>query len=489
MYHENDFVSWFSVHACDVADPFFRRLFRRDERAGGDTAVQTEALTDASEETAYAPLPQTRLNGFAFRFLNNDDSWLTWAVNPLDADELNGDVLNDAIWNRNNRIEETYGCTITETTLPRPQDHIASLVQSGDVGAEVVMLYDETVMDRYISGYILTWEILPYIDFTESCWSLDATETFSAAGKVYAATGSFSLAQTTRSFIQLYNKDLYKDLGLKDDLYQLVREGKWTMDAMLKASVAAVADLNGDGVMDLKNDRFGNCSAVKLYYGALVSGAGVKYVDLDEKGEVKFALLGNEYALGVLSDILNKHAGNYAFIRPVNDIHNGGDSKNMFFNNQLLFKGIALKAVSNYREMESDIGILPFPKYSEEQERYYSLTSGGTMATLPKTLPQTSFENVGLILEALTRDSEESVVPVYKETLLKSRYARDQGSADMLDIIFTSAMYDIGLCVMPGETYYKYMEVFYSGTDTFASLTQSIAESVNVKLEMLSQVE
>ena len=111
------------------------------------------------------------------------------------------------------------------------------------------------------------------------------------------------------------------------------------------------------------------------------------------------------------------------------------------------------------------------------------------MATIPMTLAQSSFEPVGLILEALTRDSENSVVPVYKEILLKSKYARDQGSSDMLDIIFASAVYDIGLSVMPGETYYKYMEVFLSGTDTFTSLTASITESVAAKLEELTKVE
>ncbi|MBO5126078.1 MAG: hypothetical protein J6D10_00745, partial [Clostridia bacterium] len=57
----------------------------------------------------------------------------------------------------------------------------------------------------------------------------------------------------------------------------------------------------------------------------------------------------------------------------------------------------------------------------------------------------------------------------------------------MLDIIFASALYDIGLSTIPSETYYKYMEVYNSGTDTFASLTQSITKIVNKKLESLTK--
>lgn len=462
---------------------------------GTDTAetttqsVQSSVQTEPAEETVYSPLPQSRLNGFAFRFLNYDETYLSWAVNPLDAEEQTGDVLNDAIWTRNNRVEETYDCAISEVLLSKPHDSIASLVQSGDVGAEIVMLYDETVMNKYLSGYLQTWDVLPHVDFTEPCWSLDATQTFSVAGKVFAATGAFSLAQSTRSFILIFNKDMYKDLGLKEDLYQLAREGKWTMDSLVKAEQAAAADLNGDGAMDTTNDRFGNGGAIKLYFGSLVTGAGIKYIDLDENGTPVFAIRGNEYAMTVMSDILARHSGNYAYTTVASGIHNGSnEARELFKSNKLLFLGSSMKAVNQYRDMENDIGLLPFPKYSEEQDRYYALTSGGSMAAIPKTLAQTAFEPVGLILEALTRDSEESVVPVYKEILLKSKYARDQGSADMLDIIFASAVYDIGLSVMPGETYYKYMEVFLSGTDTFSSLTASIADSVSAKLEELTLV-
>ena len=169
------------------------------------------------------------------------------------------------------------------------------------------------------------------------------------------------------------------------------------------------------------------------------------------------------------------------------NIHAGSaDAQTIFKDNHCLFIGSSMKAVSNYRDMESDIGIIPFPKFDESQEKYYALTSGGTMASLPITLPAEEYENVGLILEAMSRDSHTGLVPLYKETLLKSRYARDEGSAKMLDIIFASAAYDIGLSTFSGDTYYKYMEVYYKGTDTFASLTEKIAPTVEKDLAILT---
>lgn len=464
------------------------------ETAGADAvpeAAPDAAETDAPPETepAYDPLPETDLGGRELRFYNYDDSWLSWVVNILDPEELNGDVLNDAVWNRNNRLEETLHCVISETADRNPADKLPALVKAGDAGAEIVMLYDETIVNQYLSGNLRTWDALPYVDFGEPCWSWDATRTFASGGRVYAATGDFSLAQSTRSFIMMFNKDMYADLGLgtPDDLYETVRDGAWTLDRYLSDAEKAVMDLNGDGVMDME-DRYGCATAIKLYFGSLVSGAGIKYVDTDAEGNACFAIPGNEYALNVMSDILSRHSGNHIFKQVADTVHDGSaEGQQMFIGNHTLFQGSSMKAVSVYRDMDSDIGILPFPKYSEEQTAYYALTSGGTMATLPATLPDELCADVGLLLESMCRLSRETVIPVYKETLLKSRYARDQGSADMLDIIFASALYDIGLSVIPSDTYYKYMEVFMNGTDTFSSLTQSITKMVNKQLDKLAK--
>ena len=56
----------------------------------------------------------------------------------------------------------------------------------------------------------------------------------------------------------------------------------------------------------------------------------------------------------------------------------------------------------------------------------------------------------------------------------------------MLDIIFASAAYDIGLSTFSGDTYYKYMVVYYKGTDTFVSLTEKIAPTVAKDLAILT---
>ncbi len=458
-----------------------------DDTAPDNTTANAQTETESVEtEPEYPALPEKDMDGYDFHIDNYNDEWLTWAIHILTADETNGDAMNDEVWVRNNRIMEQFNCKITAELERNPSDTLAAKVLSGENTYKLVMIYDEQVVNHYAGGRLLTWDNIPYIDFTMDWWNESAGETFIANGKPYAATGDFSLSQSTRSFIMLFNKDMYADLGFADDLYTLVEDGKWTDDKLYEMEEAAIADLNGDGVIDL-NDRFGCTTAIKLYFGSLVTGAGVKYIDQNENGETVFAIPGNEYAQNVLSTILAKHNGNKMFLKIANDIHSGsGDAPTIFKDNHCLFVGSSMKAVSDYRDMESDIGIIPFPKFDESQEKYYALTSGGTMATLPITLPAEEYENVGLILEAMSRDSHTGLVPLYKETLLKSRYARDEGSAKMLDIIFDSAVYDIGLSTFCGDTYYKYMEVYYKGTDTFSSLTEKIAPTVEKDLAILT---
>lgn len=452
-----------------------------------DTTANPQTETESAEtEPAFPALPEKDMDGYDFRIDNYNEEWLSWAIHILTADETNGDALNDEVWARNNRVMERFNCKITAELERDPSAALAEKILSGENTYKLVMIYDEQLINHYAGGRLLTWDNIPHIDLTTDWWNENAGSTFIANGKPFAVTGDFSLSQSTRSFIMLFNKDMYADLGFADDLYTLVEDGKWTDDRLYEMEEAAVADLNGDGVIDL-NDRFGCSTAVKLYFGSLVTGAGVKYIDQNENGETVFAIPGNEYALHVLSTILEKHNGSNMFMKVAKNIHDGStDAQAIFKDNHSLFIGSSMKAVSNYRDMESDIGIIPFPKFDESQEKYYALTSGGTMASLPITLPAEEYENVGLILEAMSRDSHTGLVPLYKETLLKSRYARDEGSAKMLDIIFASASYDIGLSTFSVDTYYKYMEVYYKGTDTFVSLTEKIAPTVAKDLAILT---
>ena len=94
--------------------------------------------------------------------------------------------------------------------------------------------------------------------------------------------------------------------------------------------------------------------------------------------------------------------------------------------------------------MESNFGIVPIPKYDENQENYHSLVNPftGVLLGVPKSADD--LERVSIILEALAAESKYTLQPAYYDVVLQRKYVRDDESSEMLDIIFGSRVYDIG---------------------------------------------
>ena len=93
--------------------------------------------------------------------------------------------------------------------------------------------------------------------------------------------------------------------------------------------------------------------------------------------------------------------------------------------------------------MEDDYGIIPYPKWDEAQDGYHTMVDGShDILGVPKTASDT--ERTGIIVEALSAESYKKVVPVFYDTALKTKAARDEDSSAMIDIIRDSLTFDFG---------------------------------------------
>jgi hypothetical protein len=84
--------------------------------------------------------------------------------------------------------------------------------------------------------------------------------------------------------------------------------------------------------------------------------------------------------------------------------------------------------------MDGDFGILPWPKYTEDQDNYYSHASDVfTLFAIPGQTDDPEF--CGTVTDALSAESKYSVIPAFYDVVLKGRTAKDEQSSAMLDII------------------------------------------------------
>ena len=96
------------------------------------------------------------------------------------------------------------------------------------------------------------------------------------------------------------------------------------------------------------------------------------------------------------------------------------------------------------KEMETDFGVLPVPKYNEKQEDYITWTNG-ICSTSSITKAAQNLERLGPTIEILAILSYQRVTPAFYDTVLQRKSVRDEESQGMLDIIFKTRTYDLSM--------------------------------------------
>ena len=129
-------------------------------------------------------------------------------------------------------------------------------------------------------------------------------------------------------------------------------------------------------------------------------------------------------------------------MNPTGDMNMWTYSRRLFTQDKFLFH-IGLPLIfDEFRDMESDFGLLPLPKFNSSQTRYYHWLGdlGASMLSVPVTY---DLERTGIVLEAMAAESMYTLTPAYNEVLLKRKYVRDAESEFILDIVNETRTYDL----------------------------------------------
>ena len=102
----------------------------------------------------------------------------------------------------------------------------------------------------------------------------------------------------------------------------------------------------------------------------------------------------------------------------------------------------SLGSAASLRSMDDDFGIVPYPKFDEDDDYATAINGAAPLAVIPITV--SDVERTGAITEALCAYSSRDVIPAFYEVSLKTKYSRDDESEEMMDLIKNSIVYDIG---------------------------------------------
>lgn len=218
------------------------------EPAETDAAVsQDDATTEPTVEDMLASLPDKDFDGYEFTFLtiSSGINSTTRFTDEIYVEEEDGDIINDSVWQRNQLVNEKYNVTITAMPEELPSDVARAAILAGDNIFDVMNLYKSESVGLLPDGLLADWNDLPYCDYTAPWWNRHCEEKLTIGNMLPFMSGSILISEIDDTLAMVYNKALADEYNISG-LYDVVRDGKWTIDYMTSLIKQISRDLNGD---------------------------------------------------------------------------------------------------------------------------------------------------------------------------------------------------------------------------------------------------
>jgi hypothetical protein len=404
-----------------------------------DPTVEAPATTVADETTAVNAeniLGLRDLNGETVTFFSRLYNG-TWE-SDLFVDDIDGTVLNDAIYNRNAVITEKYGVQFDEIASGNLtfRNDVGNRISSGDTSYQVLYMGLADAAYASQSGYLQDMTDMQNINLGGQWWTQSSNKAWSIGNRQYFATGAITTVDDRAIRTMFFNKDMIENLQLKT-IYDLVNDNEWVYEKFFEYVEAAKKD-DGDGVVSLA-DTFG--ASAQVTFGFMMTmGSGEMLTQKNADDIPELVAADNARFIDVVTYLTEKVADN-------DGIYLGADQdiRDLFGNGQSLFWAEVLQHAQTMRQnYDLNFGIIPMPKYTADQENYHQYTTGYccTVVCFPTTTKDKELDVSSFVVEAMAIESVETVTPAYYDICLKGRYIDDAESAAMLDIITTSVSSD-----------------------------------------------
>ncbi len=380
----------------------------------------------------------------------------------LDAESLTGATVQDAVYKRNLAVEELYKVNVTQRLEANgdPAGLLQTFYMSGDFCFDVIYAWGAKMGPCITENFFADITKVPYIDLTKEYWCPSAMEDLTVNDSMYIWINDISMNKLEWAGFLFFNKQIAEDYNVIQQFgspYDLVREGKWTIDRYLEMLTSVSNDLDGDGVIS-KDDVYGSLG-ISPY--DLTHAANVSIISKNDDGSLYLSYY-NEKTLDVANKLYSvwsnkKHNKDYSDIWDNADYSGFNDqweyARSFFTTDHALFMNGTAFLTGELRNMKSEYGVLPLPKYDENQKNHmHTVTPPASIFALPSTyrndVSTAGPERTGMILEYMAYKSNEIVLPQYYETLLKGQRLGTEDDQQMLDIIKDTIRYN--LCSMVG---------------------------------------
>lgn len=453
-------VMLFSVVACTKNPDTGTNDSSKESESAAITPESSNEVTVSTEETSKYNVTDglpadLKYTGETIRILSRSRDWFEDEIDI--ADGYNGDLIDEAVYQRTRRTEERLGIKIENVPANEGGDNYLipdTLKKMLNDGMTDYDLVNTTMYSTFLSvpqGILRDIASISTLDLSKPWWHQGFNEEASFHGKQFLISGAANLSSIRFLFATFVNHQNLIDHNMNiQTFYDAVSNRKWTLE--YQAQLAQQLYDDNDGVSSKsEGDTFGFLTngdqiGVDPYWSACKLKILSKNADGDYQWAVDVARLEN--AVGKINALVWGD-GSWSVKHTSND----GEQQDIA---KIFVEGRAAMTTLRVFEAESAVfreapkdfeySILPMPMLDENQKEYYSYAHDQfTAFGIPAPAKKDRLEMIGAALTVFGAESYRTVMPAFYETALKGRYLKNPESAKMMDMIYDSFYMDAGV--------------------------------------------
>jgi ABC-type glycerol-3-phosphate transport system substrate-binding protein len=460
---------------------------------GPGSEIITPEVSAESTDAEKAGLTPRNFGGKKINILTVDENRgytyynCEWASDKLtdDNEKIISAQINNAVYNRTQKLKEDFGIELAVTHTKSPTDDYKNEIMAGS--GEMHIIADGVVYLSKLGTSNLLKDLrnIPNLDLTKPWWDQSAINDLSMANYLFCITGDIIVSDKNATWACFFNKDMLKNNGL-DDPYQLVKEGKWTVDKL--HAMAKAINPSGQDLSDWQTETYGLLTQT---YDAIASMCSYnqKMITKD-KNDYPILNINNDDTFNKFEKIFNLMTDKSCALLTESTIKSKDiykDMENVFFSGRALFEYNKVAFVQKIQEANTnfEFGVLPLPKYDENQDKYYTTCTVyySEFLGIPATVAEEDLDAIGYTLQIMGYYGQKEVKPAYYDVTLKLQKVNSEQDEEMLDIIFANRLYDLAAVYNYEGSLTMYTNIVMSGTNVLASQVEANSDKIQAGID------
>lgn len=176
------------------------------------TDAQTGTESESIEESTGPSFPEIDMEGKKFTIFA--EGWASFdplSINDIMAEELTGDSLNDAIYNRNVKVEKQYNCKVSFLEVGdtiAAHNQLKQSVMAADQSYDIAIIRTYNYLSAITNGLVMDISDIPNTDHTQPWWDQNSLDSLSVGGKAYAICSDITMNDEKSIWCVFFNKKM-----------------------------------------------------------------------------------------------------------------------------------------------------------------------------------------------------------------------------------------------------------------------------------------